>query len=140
MGDWLSKGDELKAAKLSVLKQFGFSSNIKIRKTKDFQQFFKRSHRLDDSAFRLYYRTNKFEFPRMGVITSKRNIRMATQRNRLKRIARDFFRLRQHDLDCMDIIIMAQKQSDRLDNNRLRECLEKLFAQLIARCKKCSSG
>lgn len=49
------------------------------------------------------------EFARMAVIVSKKTARLATARNYIKRVAREVFRLQQHDLNGLDIVVRVRK-------------------------------
>ncbi len=45
----------------------------------------------------------------MAVIVSKKTARLATARNYIKRVAREVFRLQQHDLAGLDIVVRVRK-------------------------------
>jgi len=67
---------------------------------------------------------------RIGIILAKKKIRLATQRNRIKRIIRESFRLRSAGLPDLDIVVMAHKGADKQDNQTLSEDLERLWKKL----------
>lgn len=46
---------------------------------------------------------------RLGLIVAKKNIKTAAKRNHFKRLARESFRLNQHRLQGLDIIVMSRK-------------------------------
>ncbi|BDY07122.1 hypothetical protein F0521_41630 [Ferrimonas sp. YFM] len=70
---------------------------------------------------------------------AKKHVKKACQRNRIKRIVRDEFRLHQHNLPGVDIVAIAKKGVDDLDNATLHKLVEKLLKKLSKRCKSCSS-
>jgi ribonuclease P protein component len=78
------------------------------------------------------------DFARLGLAISRKAARRATQRNRLKRLSREAFRHHRDGLAGLDVIVMARPGADRLDNQELRASLEKLYAQLPARCASSS--
>ncbi|EBV2691364.1 ribonuclease P protein component, partial [Escherichia coli] len=45
----------------------------------------------------------------------------------IKRLTRESFRLRQHELPAMDFVVVAKKGVADLDNRALSEALEKLW-------------
>lgn len=67
---------------------------------------------------------------KLGLVIAKKNVRHATQRNRIKRIIRESFRLRQHQLPAIDTVVLARRGLDRLDNSELHALFNKLWQQL----------
>ena len=65
---------------------------------------------------------------RLGLIVGKRGVHEAHERNRIKRVIRDYFRQRTQDLATLDIVIQVMAE---LDNCELREHLPRLLAPLI---------
>ena len=76
------------------------------------------------------------ETPRFGIIISKRNIKTAVARNRVKRLARESFRLHQHQLVRKDIVIIARKMAETLSNAQLAKHLDKQWERLTNIRKK----
>ena len=74
--------------------------------------------------------------PRLGLVIAKKNVRLATQRNRIKRIIRESFRLRQHQLGGVDTVVLARRGLDQLDNNDLHQLFDKLWSQLQKKAAK----
>src|SRR5262245_52581828 len=72
-----------------------FPSYLRLQKPSDFKQVWKEGARVSVSPFALVSRRNGLGYPRFGVSISKRNVRLAVQRNRIKRLARHAFRIRQ---------------------------------------------
>ncbi len=55
-------------------------------------------------------RLNSLGHPRIGLTVAKKNVRRAHERNRIKRLTRESFRLRQHELPAMDFVVVAKKK------------------------------
>ncbi|MBP2169002.1 ribonuclease P protein component [Erwinia toletana] len=72
-------------------------------------------------------RLNALGHPRIGLTVAKKNVKRAHERNRIKRLTRESFRLRQHELPSMDFVVVAKKGVADLDNRALAEALEKLW-------------
>ncbi len=72
-------------------------------------------------------RQNSLGHPRIGLTVAKKHVKRAHERNRIKRLTRESFRLRQHELPAMDFVIVAKKGIAELDNPALAEVLEKLW-------------
>ena len=75
-------------------------------------------------------RKNDTTTPRLGLVIAKKNVRHATQRNRIKRILRESFRLQQHRLGGIDTVVLARRGLDQLDNADLHQLFNKLWQQL----------
>ncbi|EHC57578.1 Ribonuclease P protein component [Salmonella enterica subsp. enterica serovar Johannesburg str. S5-703] len=76
-------------------------------------------------------RLNSLGHPRIGLTVAKKNVRRAHERNRIKRLTRESFRLRQHELPAMDFVVVAKKGVADLDNRALSEALEKLWRRSL---------
>lgn len=73
--------------------------------------------------------------PRLGTVVSRKNARLAVQRNRFKRHCREGFRHRQEELGGLDIIVLARRGVDQLDAPALRLKLDQLWSQLQRRAR-----
>lgn len=68
---------------------------------------------------------------RLGLVVAKKKVRRAHERNRLKRLSRESFRLHQHQLCGLDIVILPKSGSDTLDNTVLQQQLHQTWLKLI---------
>lgn len=76
---------------------------------------------------------NEMQRPRLGLTVAKRHVKRANQRNRIKRVIRDSFRLNQHDLPPLDIVVLVRGGVLDMDNEQLRKLVEKLWRKLSRR-------
>lgn len=67
---------------------------------------------------------------RLGVIVAKKNIARATQRNRIKRHIREAFRLKKSSLAPLDLVVMARKGLDHVENEKCRTCIDELMEEI----------
>jgi len=74
--------------------------------------------------------------PRLGLVIAKKNIRLAVQRNRLKRLIRETFRLKQEELAGLDIIVLARRGMDEQDNQQLIKQLNQQWQRIIKKARK----
>lgn len=72
---------------------------------------------------------------RLGLAIAKKRVKLAVQRNRIKRIIRESFRLNQHDLPAIDMVVMVKSGIDQLDNKEINQELEKIWRKIIQRHK-----
>ena len=73
---------------------------------------------------------------RLGLAIAKKRVKLAVQRNRIKRQIRESFRLNQHNLPHIDIVVMVKSGTDKLENKEINQQLEKIWRKVIQRHKK----
>ena len=78
----------------------------------------------------LLARENGLDHPRLGLVIGKKSVKLAVERNRLKRLIRDSFRLHQEMLAGLDIVMVARKGLGDLDNPELHQQFVKLWKRL----------
>ena len=67
---------------------------------------------------------------RLGLVIAKKSVRRAVQRNRIKRIAREFFRTLPASEPAMDVVLLARSGIDQLDNAELSSILLRQWQKL----------
>jgi len=73
---------------------------------------------------------NQLSRPRVGLVIAKKHVRLANQRNRIKRLIRESFRLQQHELPDLDIVVLARPGLGTLDNPALQQLLRDSWKRL----------
>jgi len=76
--------------------------------------------------------------PRLGLVIAKKNVRLAVERNRIKRIARETFRLQQDKLPGVDAVVLARRGLDSLNNIELHQLFNKQWSRIIKKAKQVS--
>ena len=79
----------------------------------------------------LLARTNEGPGHRLGLVIAKKNVRLAVQRNRVKRIAREVFRTLPESEPSMDVVLLARRGLDQLDNEELSTILRQQWQKLV---------
>lgn len=69
---------------------------------------------------------NQQQLGRLGLVISKKNVRLAVDRNRIKRIIREQFRLEPNFFYGLDIVFMARPGLSSLKNHDVNELFELL--------------
>jgi ribonuclease P protein component len=67
---------------------------------------------------------------RLGLVIAKKNVRLAVQRNRIKRVAREFFRNLPDSEPAMDVVLLTRRGIDQLDNAELSSILLQQWQKL----------
>ncbi len=67
---------------------------------------------------------------RLGLVIAKKNVRLAVQRNRIKRVVREFFRQQPETGPGMDVVFLARRGIDQLDNAELSSILQQQWQRL----------
>lgn len=81
-------------------------------------------------------RHNELGHPRLGLVIAKKHVRLANRRNRLKRLIRESFRSHHKHLPALDIVVLARKGADELDNQAVYRLLDKQWKKLIQRSQQ----
>lgn len=74
--------------------------------------------------FTVLYRPNASEEARLGLAIGKKNCKLASGRNRLKRIVRESFRQHREQLKALDIVVINNPAATRAPNRALFESLQ----------------
>lgn len=107
--------------------------HAKLLKAVEFDRVFDKSVRSSDRYFTVLARPNELTYPRLGLAISKRRVRLAVGRNRLKRLVRENFRLTEQECG-IDYVVMAGPQVSRANNRELLSALEKHWKTLKQKC------
>ena len=96
-----------------------FKREMKMLKAENYQHVFNQAQRFGNQSFTVLARENELNHARLGLAISKKCAKNAVDRNRIKRLFRESFRLNQHTLPCLDIIAMCKPSAIALDNNEI---------------------
>jgi ribonuclease P protein component len=110
-----------------------YPSLLRLLSSADFQAVWKTGKRTSVPLLTLVSCENKLAHPRLGISIPKKNIRSSVHRNRLKRLARETFRVRQSILGNRDIVVLAYKGAEALSPEEQYERFNRLWDLLIQR-------
>ncbi|VFP79534.1 ribonuclease P protein component [Candidatus Erwinia haradaeae] len=109
------------------MKKLSFSKKLRLLTAKNFTFVFDQPQRVNINKMTILGRSNKLQYPRVGCIISKKNIKYSHERNRIKRLIRESFRKNQHTLPKEDFVIIIKNGIELFDNYALTTGLEKLW-------------
>jgi ribonuclease P protein component len=115
----------------------GFPPQSRLKKAAEFKKVFTNPVKSTDRYFTLLATQNDFGHPRLGLAIAKKMIKKAVDRNTIKRTVRESFRLQQHTMGSIDIVVLARKEALDAPPDELRKSLEKHWLKLVSKCATC---
>lgn len=110
---------------------YGYSTDVRIHCAADYKSVF------DGALFKVHQPHFLFlatisEQPksRLGIVVAKKKVRRAHERNRVKRLARESFRLHQQQSNVLDIVIMPKMGIEAVPNADLYQQLQFAWQKL----------
>ncbi|ENW85329.1 MULTISPECIES: ribonuclease P protein component [Acinetobacter] len=120
-----------------MTKLYSFGTELRLRCAADYKGVF------DGALFKVHqphflFLAKHSELPnsRLGLVVAKKKVRRAHERNRVKRLARESFRLHQQQLDDLDIVIMPKMGVEAVPNAELHQQLQFAWQKLNRLAKK----
>lgn len=118
-----------------------FGKARRLLNAKDYSRVFDGAEaRASHKHLLLLARTNNEPGHRLGLVIAKKNVRLAVQRNRIKRIAREVFRNLPPSDPTLDVILLARRGLDQLDNAELSTILRQQWQKLVGHASQSSQG
>lgn len=105
---------------------FSFPYCQKIRQRKEFERAFVNKP-LTNKWFTIYLLDSKLEYPRLGMVVSKRTMPKSVSRNYAKRLIREIFRLNSSNLPAQDFIVRIRRSLSKETSFEAREALINLM-------------
>jgi ribonuclease P protein component len=113
---------------LLFMKRYSLTKEERLLKPSDFKRAVRKGQARVTQHFNIYICPNRTRIRRLG-ITLNRKTGGSAERNRIKRLLREFFRCHKQELPLSsDILFIAKPGVDRLDHSRLYEELKILLA------------
>jgi ribonuclease P protein component len=112
------------------LNKHAFYRELRLLTPEHYQHVFQQAHSAGSPHFTIIARKNTLSHPRLGLAVPKKQIKTAVGRNRFKRLARESFRLKQHELPNKDFVVIAKKSAQGLSNEEMFRLFDKLWLRL----------
>ena len=113
----------------------GFPKYYRLTKTDEFSSVFGFRKALKSKHFLLHYRLRSVEEvpgARLGLVVAKRFLRRSVDRNLVRRLARERFRLMRCKLASRDLILRLAAKPDALDRRALAQEIQDLLGKMIS--------
>lgn len=111
----------------------GFSKALRLQNASEFEAVFSRNQFKVSNRYFLILALPSEHCSRLGIVVAKKNIPLAVQRNRVKRLIRETFRLSTEIPEGLDMVVLVRKGADKLANADIRQNLQRLWLDLAAR-------
>ena len=95
---------------------FAFPRRLRISRREGFSQILQQKAHVN-RWFAIYTKPNSLVYSRLGITISKRIVPSAVNRNKIKRMIRECFRLRVKQPDCKDVVIRLRKSIDTQEHD-----------------------
>lgn len=122
-----------------VNRRLRFGAPLRLRSKPQFDAIYASGRRLDDRFFGLRVKPNGLNHPRVGLAVAVKTAGNAVLRNRLRRLVRESFRLAQHELPAVDIVVAAKIPAAQAPVTTLRASLATLWQRVATTCASSSS-
>lgn len=112
---------------------YSFGRNNRLLCARDFSGVFNATlFKVHQPGFLILATTNTIPEAtgRIGLVVAKKKVRRAHERNRVKRISRESFRLNQYQLVGLDIVVMPKLGIEQLSNKELHQQLNVAWKKL----------
>jgi ribonuclease P protein component len=107
-----------------------FSRKHRIITKEEFKYIFDKAKKISQKDLLILYKPNQKTFARLGLSIGKKTSKSAVNRNRIKRIIRESFRVYRESLKNVDIVVIARQSCDNMSKQKLREGIDKLWEKL----------
>ncbi len=102
----------------------------------DFSRVFRQGQRIGGGGLTVLTVENSVGHPRLGLAIAKKHVKLASRRNRLKRIIRESFRQHQSAFANIDIVVLSRPGLDQRDSTQIWATLERHWLTVVAQWQK----
>lgn len=123
----------------SHIMNYDFPKNSRLLTASDYQHVFKKAIKSSDKYFTIIARKGRGDKNRLGLAISKKAVKHAVQRNRIKRVVREYFRLKQQPSKPnvnLDYVVMVRKGIERVPNELIFEALDRNFSRIFQKSSR----
>lgn len=111
-----------------------FPRTLRLLTSAQFQAVFRDTAcRSSDQLLTVIARPNQQPHPRLGLAISKKAVKTAVARNRIKRLVRESFRQQQQALAGLDVVVMARTAAMQASNADIAASLQNHWQRLQRR-------
>jgi len=109
-------------------------ARLRLRRKSDFDAAYARGRRMGDGFFAVTASRNNTGAARLGMAVAVRTAGGAVARNRIRRIIRESFRVHQHELPPLDVVVSARPPARTAEAGALLVSLAALWKRIGEQC------
>ncbi len=126
---------------MSSLERLRLPPERRIRRKSEFEAAYAQGRRLGNGFFAVtvYSRAQagkEDRGPRIGLAVAVRTAGGSVERNRIRRVIRESFRLHQHELPPVDLVVSARTRARGASGTELHAALAALWKKVSGACAK----
>ena len=111
-----------------------FPKSLRLLNAKDYSNVFGSVDiKLSTQFFTCLARKQTLSYPRLGIIVAKKNVRLAVNRNHIKRLLRESYRQNTKSIPCCDVVLLAKSQCNGADPKKITKELDYVWRKLKQR-------
>lgn len=110
-----------------------FTKQAKLIKTDEFSSVFNFRKRITARFLAVHYQPNAIGHARLGLVVGKKIAKRAVHRNYMRRVLREFFRIQQHTISAVDLVVRVQKKFEKQDFTHIKQEFDGLIAKINQR-------
>ena len=110
------------------------SKQNRLLKQHEYQRVFSTPVRISDSSLLLLARANDDKIARLGLAISKKRIKSSVDRNLVKRLIRESFRLNKDKIVGWDVVIITHRNMDKINKQRITKSINNHW-RALQKCK-----
>lgn len=110
-----------------------FTKKAKLIKTDEFSSVFNFRKRIFAQFLAVHYQPNALAHARLGLVIGKKTAKSSVHRNYMRRVLREFFRLRQHTVNPVDLVVRVQKKFSKKDFLSVEQEFDSLIKKINLR-------
>lgn len=114
--------------------RLAFPRSHRLLTSADFRRVFRQRRKVATRHASLHLSRNGLDHARLGLTVSRKVSKKAVQRNRIKRLVREYFRKHNVILNGTDVVFTAFPGCAELTNEALVDVLDKLWQRAEERC------
>ena len=115
-------------------RRLSFGAELRLRSKLQFDAIYAGGKRIDDRFFGLRIKPNGLDHPWIGLAVAVKTAGSGVARNRARRLIRESFRLAQHELPAVDIVVAAKIPAREAPAATLRASLAALWQRVASTC------
>ena len=112
---------------------------MRLLSARDYERVFREPCKSSSRAITVLASPSGLDWPRLGLAISRKQIRRATQRNRIKRLVRESFRRNQTLLKGLDVVVIGKGMLAGRASRSVFQCLESHWQRISETCPRTRS-